>query len=509
MPDVSNVHHAQRRPSDQAIAEFDDMQALVRFGHGHLKESRFLLLTITNRNAAGIWLAQQQFSSARSDGELPDTAMQIAFSHAGLKTLGLSDDVLHQFSEEFIVGMSADESRSRRLGDVAHNDPEHWQWGHTDRQQLHVLLLLYARSDAMNSLYSQIVDASFERAFGILRTLPTSALTPFEPFGFVDGISQPKIDWTQAQRTDVHARSSYSNLLAPGEVVLGYPNEYGQITRRPLIDEQSSPGNTLLPAALDHPALLDFGRNGSYLIIRQLHQDVAGFWQFVNETCSHDRAAAADLASAMVGRKQNGEPLVPESSQAIPGIEPADKHNHFDFDQDPIGLHCPIGSHIRRSNPRTGDFPSGVSGLLSRLIRSLGFGRRSEHEDLIASTRFHRILRRGRAYTNPRDENDAGLQFVCLAGNILRQFEFVQSAWLASSSFAGTKEQQDPLLGSRVPRSDQIRTDSFLQADARGPQRKTASLPEFVRVRGGGYFFMPGLQAIDYVAHIANQESGQ
>jgi len=486
--------------------EFADIQALARFGHGHLKESQFLLLHIKNRGRAGEWLRLQQFNSAQHSQTVPDTALQIAFTCAGMDTLGLPTDVLAQFSEEFISGMSGDESRSRRLGDIGQSAPENWQWGHSDRQTIHVLLLLYARSEGFDEFLQRVKSDHFNDAFHILHTLPTSTLEPVEPFGFVDGISQPAIDWEQDQRSDVHARETYSNLLAPGEIVLGYANEYGQLTGRPLIDAGVSTENATLPQAHDKPSSLDLGANGCYLIIRQLQQDVAGFWQFIHDQSDGDAAAGEQLAAAMVGRRKNGEPLTPPSKQPIPGISTSNTHNHFNFDDDPQGLQCPVSSHIRRSNPRSADFAPGVTGLPSRLLRMLGFGRKSEYEDLVASSRFHRILRRGRTYTHPDTKTETGLQFVCLAGNILRQFEFIQSAWSISSSFAGMREQQDPLLGHRQARVNKLRTDAFMQADQRGAQRKTYSLPEFVTVRGGGYFFMPGLRAISYLGELAVQE---
>ena len=96
-----------------------------------------------------------------------------------------------------------------------------------------------------------------------------------------------------------------------------------------------------------------------------------------------------------------GDPLVPLSNDAIPGVGPDAediKHNRFTFHVDPDATACPYGAHIRRANPRNADLPEGTRGLFGRLLRILGFGRQHPHDDLIASTRFHRILRRGREY---------------------------------------------------------------------------------------------------------------
>jgi len=507
------------RTLNNRTVEFDDIQALARFGHGHLKDSHFLLLRIRDTASAGVWLQQEQFTSAQIQPALPEAAKQIAFTAEGLSVLGLLPETLEQFSEEFLVGMCGDESRSRRLGDIGQSAPEHWEWGSTNKEQVHVLLLLYAREGALEEHVGNVTSKLFLKAFDVLHTLPTDPLGSREPFGFADGISQPSVDWGQDQRTDMHSRDTYSNLLALGEVVLGYHNEYGQKTRRPLIKHTSEQTSHNLPIAYDAPGHRDFGGNGTYLVLRQLQQDAIGFWQFMRHQTNGDTNAATELASLMVGRHRNGDPLVQPVRDRIPGITQSQTINNFNFDSDPDGTQCPIGSHIRRSNPRTGDFPPPANNLLSRFVRMLGFKRRSEYEDLVASSRFHRVLRRGRTYgvhddaltlfgseketSADTESKECGLQFVCLAGNILRQFEFIQSAWSISSTFAGMREQRDPLISHRQPRVNGTSTDAFKQADARGAQHKTKSLPEFVTVRGGGYFFMPGLRAIKYLGHLA------
>ncbi len=495
-------------------ADFDDMQALVRFGHGHLKETRFLLLGIKDKHHAGLWLQHSPVSSAARQTARPEAALQIAFTPAGLTKLGLDDKVLSQFSEEFLSGVNADGNRSRRLGDIDNSAPDQWLWGDRDSDKLHVLLLMYANADTMDEFVDQVTENHFHSAFSILHTLPTDRLQSTEPFGFMDGISQPEIDWQQDQATDLHARDAYSNLLARGEIVLGYGNEYGQLTPRPLIDAASDAHGSTLPVARDNPVLRDLGVNGSYLVLRQLKQDVSKFWKFM-DTHGNQETSANELAALMVGRQKDGDPLISTASHNIPGIRPADRRNHFDFDKDPDGQRCPLGAHIRRSNPRTGDFPPGVDTLWKRIVRMLGFHRKSEYEDLVASSRYHRILRRGRSYgrdssgVNSAEHSETGLQFICLGSNILRQFEFIQAAWSTSSSFAGTREQRDPLTGHRAPRVNGTATDVFMQSDARGAQRKTPELPEFVTVRGGGYFFMPGLSAIRYLAQVACHETTQ
>ena len=107
--------------------EFDDLQGLVRCGHGELEETCFLLLNITEVKAARLWIQSAPFTNATSYQH--ECALQIAFSVEGLRTLELNELYIGGFSDEFITGMSGDESRSRRLGDIANNSPELWDWG--------------------------------------------------------------------------------------------------------------------------------------------------------------------------------------------------------------------------------------------------------------------------------------------------------------------------------------------------------------------------------------------
>ena len=104
--------------------EFDDLQALVRFGHGKLTDSCLMLLDIIDVAAAKQWLGKAPVSSAVAANPPPDTALQIAFSVQGLRALGLQESLINGFSDEFITGMADDESRSRRLGDTGENAPE-------------------------------------------------------------------------------------------------------------------------------------------------------------------------------------------------------------------------------------------------------------------------------------------------------------------------------------------------------------------------------------------------
>jgi Dyp-type peroxidase family len=498
--------------------DFADMQGLLYTGYGTLTDACFLVLNVADPAAARAWLTTADVTAA--DRRNVATAVQIALTADGMRALGAAHDTVAGFSAEFQSGMAGQASRSRRLGDVGHNAPEFWAWG---RCPPHVLVMLYASRGGLPGLRRQIETAAFAQGFKVERVLETSDMGGHEPFGFMDGVSQPQIDWHATRSPDEGAVLPYGNLISAGEFVLGYPNEYGQYTDRPILDAKE-PAADMLPPTADSPGRRDLGRNGSYLVLRELRQDVRAFWRFAAAQAG-DPAVALRLAEAMVGRRIDGGPFEAPGAVPIAGVgpDPADiARNAFTYASDAAGLRCPIGAHVRRANPRTGDMPGAPLGTIARLTCMLGLGRPDLREDLVAASRFHRLLRRGREFgavlapdvAMQADAADpqAGLYFVCFNANIARQFEFVQGAWLQSPKFAGLGDEADPLTGSRrpVPGGDGpgAATDSFSLPQQNGIRRRATGLPPFVSVAGGAYFFLPGIRALRYFAGAAATPSG-
>jgi len=489
-----------------ADIDYADIQGLVRYGHGRLKEASFLLLQVLDRQAARTWLQTAKVATA-ADPPL-ETVMQVALTREGLEALGVAADVIAGFSAEFISGMAGEESRSRRLGDIGVSDPSHWQWGQRGYVP-HIAVLLYAASGRLEPWKQAIKGPEWDRAFSVLADLATSDMDGIEPFGFADGISQPTLDWHQTLAADGGDRIAYGNLSALGEFLLGYPNEYGKYTDRPLVDASQGTG---LPAAEDNPSKRDVGRNGTYLVMRHLSQDVRGFWQFLDREAKSDEAGRRQLAEAMVGRTLSGRPLVTPTDRPIAGVGPEStdiKLNRFTYDADATGRRCPLGAHIRRANPRNADLPGHPGSLIARVIAILGFSGKRPRTDLMASVRFHRVLRRGREYGTSISTEDAlkpgppgedrGLHFICLNANISRQFEFVQNAWMIGTKFNGLTDESDPLLGTRQPIAG-CPADRFSVPQESDMSYRVTSVPRFVTVRGGAYFFLPGIRALRYLA---------
>jgi Dyp-type peroxidase family len=496
----------------QSEVDYSDVQGLVRFGYKLMKEASYVLLRVKDVAAAGSWLRNAPVTSAIAVSPPPSSAMQVAFTAAGLKALGVLDPVLAGFSSEFLGGM-AEESRSRRLGDVESNAPSQWDWGNSANLP-HLVVMFFAEPGRLEAFMKASTGKAWDEAFELLRCLDTSDLGNIEPFGFADGISQPQIDWAQ-ERDLTQSQICYSNVVALGEFLLGYRNEYNKYTDRPLLDADTASA-ALLPAE-DAPEKKDLGRNGTYLVMRHLRQDVRGFWQFISRQVSGNAAEVDKLAAEFVGRTRAGDPLAQIQKDAIPGIgtQPDQIHqNQFTFDRDPTGSRCPFGAHVRRANPRNSDYPGHPTGL-AQLIATLGLGPKGFRDDLMSSVRFHRILRRGREYGPGLSPSDAlapatpddperGLRFICLNANISRQFEFLQNAWLMNTKFSALTEESDPLLGNRQPIPGCPVTDNFTRQENDGLRCRVSGLPQFVTVRGGAYFFLPSLRALRYFAGARN-----
>jgi deferrochelatase/peroxidase EfeB len=481
-----------------AILERDDIQALVRSGFGKLEGSRLLLVRVRQgqEEKARAWLGKAEvlsvadFDDAREDDRKIKRILQIAITAPGLAALGVSKEVMAHFPADFLAGIASDKGRSQRLGDVGANCPSQWKWGGKGDEP-HLLLMLYAECDDIDA-FAAATLAGLDQSCEVLKPQLDCSEPGIEPFGFKDGISQPRIDWDGERTPGGTADQIYTNWVSAGEVLLGYLDEYRLIGDRPLVP-MGLPGAERLPPSIDDPASRDLGRNGSYLVLRTLRQDVDAFWDWTRRMAGED--GSLPLAEAVIGRRKDGRPLVGLPRVEVTGLD--DPEDGFTYDSDPEGHICPYGGHIRRANPRTGDIPGGGRGLLHYLLVMLGLWA-TVKDDVIATSRYHRLLRRGRPFGRPGEAQ--GLHFIALNSNLTRHFEFIQNAWLMNPSFAGLSEEADPLTGCREPYPGGTATDNFTRPRAEGPCTRYSGLPRFVTVEGGGYFFLPGLRALKYIA---------
>jgi Dyp-type peroxidase family len=219
------------------------------------------------------------------------------------------------------------------------------------------------------------------------------------------------------------------------------------------------------------------GRNGSYVALRKLQQDVAAFRRYL---AAHTTSAAEEewLAAKMMGRWRSGAPLAlcPEDDDPKLGADPQRNNDFLYADSDPKGLKCPLGSHARRTNPRD----------------------QFKHE--ITQVNRHRLIRRGTVYgpllppgVLEDDGAERGIIFVFIGASLSRQFEFVQSEWVNQGTFIGAPSEKDPIGGS----NDGTGVFTIPKQPIR---QRLHGLPQFVTNRGGEYFFLPGLRALRWLA---------
>ena len=448
-----------------------DVQGLIVRGYGRLPHAAFLVCAVRDPAAVRAFLRDRIGDVTTGLGQPAEHALNIAFTAPGLVAIGLPDDVVAGgFSAPFVEGMTTDHRR-RLLGDLGPAAPERWAWGGPDTPPVHVMVLLYAATPEILDKQRGAVLAG--AAFDVVAELRTDELERCEAFGFVDGLSQPRLAGLPG--------GAPGRTVATGEFVLGYPNAYDQLAPRPLLDPTTDPGR-VLPRDPAGTGAADLGIGGSYLVVRQLRQDVEAFTTFLRERTrrpdgTEDEPAQERLAAKMVGRWRSGAPLVLAPDADAPHTALADFGYHA---EDRHGLACPLGAHIRRANPRDALPPTPGSERSLRL------------------TDHHRLLRRGRSYTVRQDgrAGERGLHFLCLVGDLSRQYEFVQHSWVNDPVFDGLHDDADPLVAPRGPRG------STFVVQAEPVPRRHRDLPEFVRVRGGAYFVLPGVAALRYLAEL-------
>lgn len=473
-----------------------DMQGLVARAYGHLPVARYLLLGIEDPAGARRWLSELAGAvETAASGRSQDPCVNVAFTWSGLRRLGLPDDALATFPRPLQEGMVT-EHRSRILGDTGASAPENWRWGGPQRPDVHVLLMLFAKGVEELEAAHQERRSRFTAGGALAEVgdpiegrLRDDAGT--EHFGFADGISQPVIKgWPRATRS-VHPPAPLPppkwSEVNPGEVLLGCSDNYGKPSEGPTVAARSDEAG-LPVASWTGSGRRHLGHSGTYLVFRQLAQDVAGFHRFArSEAAARGVDTASDpwlFPAKVVGRWPNGAPLAlaPERDDQAPPA--SNDFGYHELDQD--GRRCPLGAHVRRSNPRDSspDHPN----------------------QALTSTKNHRILRRGRPYglalkepaTQPGEEAwaERGLLFICLNADVERQFEFNQNTWLNNPFFAGLYGEVDPLVGTQPPGGGRftVQTDPV--------RRVVRGVPDFVTVKGGGYFFLPGIRALRCLAAL-------
>ncbi|EPE96392.1 Dyp-type peroxidase [Rhizobium grahamii] len=434
---------------------------LMRFG-------RHIFIKFNDGAKSRAWLRNMfQRVNARQQEHGTRFTINIGFTHQGLKALGLSERALASFPEAFRLGMG---QRAGVVGDVGPHAPEHWEGG-LGGPDIHAMVWLRTDSDQGREEATDILRQEFEATGGVsIRFIQdTMALahesgigSEGEHFGFADPISQPPIegaDLPSYPGDGVLESDGTWRSLKPGEFLLGYEDEVG-------------PRGTMMSEPFE------LRLNGTYMVFRKLYQDVAAFRRYLATAAlslygSDDQLHRDLVAAKLMGRWPSGCPidLSPEKDDPAIAADP-DRRNDFTYAGDDQGLRCPLGSHLRRSNPRA-----------TPLKRA-------------TAVRRHRLLRRGVEYGPHLEDGaleddgiDRGLINLFIQADIERQFEFVQAEWMKGGEFLGLDPaEHDPINGVGGEGS---------QMSVPGAKRPFLfDLPTFVTVKGGEYLFVPGLNAL-------------
>ncbi|MBY5539291.1 hypothetical protein HFO60_04385 [Rhizobium leguminosarum] len=456
----------------------------------------------------------------------------IAFTFTGLKAMKLPETALASFSRPFREGMFQ-EDRMRRLGDKrgekwavtvakggpvwSANTPLRPPTDHTigaydvpskadekpvvTQVTVHAVIMIYTREDATAvTLAESLQDALSDHGVTIVHQqelrLDADTGVSREHFGYADGLSQPEpFDENGAVTLEGKAVKEAQKVqgVPLGEFLVGYLNGHHEISPGPVVPGISPSRQTLDPEGaglVPHPeaeGFYDFGLNGSYMVIRELEQDVAGFWNSMDRNAAALRArdprgsshVTADwIADRVVGRNKDGHLLCPAGYLNAEGDMPFSGYLFLKDDADGTG--CPVGSHVRRAFPRDALAPSAAEGDI-----------------LLSAANNHRILRRGRKFgpklhdARSNDGQKRGLLFICLNTDIARQFEFIQQTWLLNPDFAVLFGEVDPLVGEHGKMT--IRDKAL---------RRTIDVETYVTLAGGDYFFLPSIPALNYLGML-------
>jgi len=522
------------------IIDRHDVQGIILSNYnklGYLK-ARYLFFQFENgndaRNAVGelnalvTTGAPWKNSTPNIDAvDWPDATVNIAFTYNGLKKMGVPVQTLQSFPDEFIIGM-----RGRRsiLGDDDSSAPEHWDeiW----HEDIHMFVALSAPTDEkLKARFDEILVITDQyKGVKLLDGHATAEeqstsnyqgasvlynekkeITDKEHFGYSDGISNPYFKGMTPEDGELLGggkksskdengygdpmESSTWEPLETGEFILGYKDEANEWPVAPF------------------PQLMS--RNGSFLVYRKLHENIASFHNYVENKSENYTGSKEELYAKFAGRWRNGVPIssYPDESEAnkledrknkVLGIlsdpdssseqkviaqkEYLEINKHFvgfDYNNDLEGTKCPLGAHTRRINPRG----------------SLEFDTKGAYQTPGALTDRRRVIRRGLPYGpsgSTDDQGEHGIIFMTIQANIKRQFEFIQQQWINYGNDFKLANDKDILVGNHHNNEGR----ALIQGDPSNGKcpHFLGEIPRFVDTRGGEYFFIPSLTALRLLA---------
>ncbi len=468
---------------------FGDVQGNILRGYKR-NFVRHLILEVGDSNAARGFLGASArggngnvpaitYESEKRWSQKPDVCFNIGVTYEGLKALGAPTELLATFPTEFTEGMT---SRALKLGDFGSSSPENWPAPFDKPARVHLVASVYADDQAhLDRIQAQVAKAFVVTGVRCGRNL---APDPGDPsgvrvkvfFDYTDNISQPRF----AGVHDAAQAKVDEPIDPPGTVLLGYDTSLEGLRFRV-------------------PISPEVGRNGSFNAFRVLAQNARAFEDYLDraarELIGHSdvdqllapgeelrfgpgfdyfRALREVVAAQMCGRWRNGAPL----ANAPDWPDPKANFTNFDYNS---SSPCPVGSHIRRANPRGGPVVQRIAKFTRRLVR------------------------RGMSYGpefDPKhpDDQERGLLGNFIGASLGAQFEAVMYDWinlgLLDPDITGSN---DPVIGANAPETSWF--DLRLKT---GGSIRLRGFPRFVTTRGGAYTFLPSRPAIEYLSQLTD-----
>jgi len=440
-------------PLGPVTVELEDIQATVLRYRPEPYYGTHVLLHVDDARAGREFLrtVTPHVDSAADWWQADKPWIALAISYSGLAALGLPEDSLHSFPEAFRVGMAA---RADLLLDYGVNDPKHWE-PEFGNGVIHIAVSVF--SDSADTWRSTMDTARrhYEGRPGltVVGTQDFGAQPgDLNPLGYRDSIGQPAIEGS-----GVEPLPGQGPAIKAGEFILGYPGEVG------------------VPLPAPQPDVL--GRNGTYVGLRKYQSRVGAFNRFLQANARTDDEREL-LAAKLVGRWRSGAPLTlaPDRDDPALGADPL-RNNDFSYAADPGGRQVPLGSHMRRMNPRDTKMA------------------------LLVDVNIHRVIRRSTTFgapydptalTQQDDETPRGLYFIFLSAKAMATLEFLQQEWINNGNFMSLGDERDPNVGLQE-------AGATFTIPREPVRRRVHGIETFNVLRGGEYFFLPSLSALSWL----------
>jgi Dyp-type peroxidase family len=446
---INNTEPISKNSTDPQLAMlYSDLQGNILKSHAR-KHVRLLLIQFTGTPAeAKDWVTKQMLPKITSFTQQMRSTFKMKAIRMEADDPGFCSFSLSQKGYHFL-GLNpqlddASFNKGAGAGTIT-NDPAKNKWETPYQKDIHAVIILGTTHRPGIQPLSDSIQKTFGNTVKLLIEEKGEALPKeIEPFGFADGISQPRF-FTEDMADEVSTKNwdPFASLdLALVKDPLG-------------------------KAFKDNDVPVGQGgaySYGSYLVYRKLEQDVAGWNAEVVKNSSTLKLDPNLFAAFAVGRFKDGTPVIntdhPEDVKPFP--------NDFNYDNDQDGLKCPYHAHIRKANPRGDSRRKGAT---------------------LEEEKRRRISRRAIPFKD--DHNKEGLLFMCYQSSIVNQFEFMQNHWIDEPNFANAGTGEDSVIAEGAT------AKKAWPAKWGGPGTNQLEFKHFVSMRGGEYFFTPSISALN------------